>query len=80
MIIAVYALSLCFGIVRQIYEIRYWEKAPEKSRWSFVGPIAKDLERYIGTTVNHIPNSKGQNPIFYINCKCQKIHQKHTKI
>ena len=64
----VYALSLCFGIVRQIYEIRYWEKAPEKSRWSFAGPIAKDLERYIGATVNHMPNSKGQNPIFYINC------------
>jgi len=77
-----YALAVSYGIVREVYEIgcfsaeSRWEpftknrdgKPLKTRRWGFVGTISQDLQNLVNTKVSHLPNSGGQNPVFYINC------------
>ena len=77
-----YALAVSYGIVREVYRIgnfsaeSKWESftsnregTPLKTkRWGFVGTVAEDLKHLVNTKVNHLTNSNGQNPVFYINC------------
>jgi hypothetical protein len=79
---AEYALAVSYGIVRQVYRIgRFtpeskWEpfshsregKLMKRKRWGFVGVIAEELQHLVNSKIDHLPNTKGQNPVFYLNC------------
>ena len=72
---AKYALSVYNGIVRQVYEIQRWFPITEirqgqksRDRWGFDGIVAKDLQHYVGGSVEKYITIGAQNPIKYVNC------------
>ena len=70
---AKFAFSVYKGNVRQVYEIQEWfpvtarsQDAKTQDRWRFNGTVAKDLQHYVGGSVEKYVGS--QNPIKYVNC------------
>ena len=70
---AKFALSVCNGIVRQVYEIRKWypimardKESKIQNRWRFDGIVAQDLQHYNGGCVEKYIGA--QNPVRYVNC------------
>ncbi|HNS03167.1 MAG TPA: hypothetical protein PKM78_12395 [Anaerolineae bacterium] len=68
-----YALCIYNGIVRQAFEIHHWfpvmARRPEartQGRWRFTGVVAKDLQHYVGGSVEKYIGA--QNPLRYVNC------------
>lgn len=74
---AEYAMSVTYGIVREVYQIERWYPAgtleyqtrdssdfKKSGRWEFSGQIADDIrDKYVGFSVG----TAGQNPIRYKN-------------
>jgi hypothetical protein len=81
---AKYAFALYKGIIREVYEIGYWQRAdkdgyPTRSdiktrdiskRKEFIGKRANDeiREMYLNKSVAHLFVKGNQNPINYVNC------------
>jgi uncharacterized protein len=67
-----HAISVAFGIIRQVYTIQSWEPAyvnadgsarEEDGRWMFHGQIAEDKQHLIGKAIDHLQKAGAQNPI-----------------
>jgi hypothetical protein len=72
---AKFAFSVFNSIVRQVYEIQRWFPAiargheqKTQKRWCFEGIVAKNLQYYVGGSVEKYIIQGAQNPIKYINC------------
>lgn len=72
---AKYAFAIYNGIVRQVYEIQRWypvttgrDEQKTRKRWRFDGIVAKDLQHYVGGSVEKYITIGAQNPIKYVNC------------
>jgi hypothetical protein len=70
-----YALSVYHGIVRQVYRVDSWEpvlhRGPNqkiRSRWRFKGPVAHNLQHYVGGSVAAYITRGAQSPVKYVNC------------
>ncbi len=72
-----YAFAVAFGIIRQAYMIKRWERAlrghdgediSHLGRWMFIGSVADDKRHYVGQSVSHLQSDGAQNPIRYVNC------------
>lgn len=70
---AKFAFCVFNGVVRQVYEIQKWfpvtarsKEAKTQDRWRFDGIVAKDLQHYVGGSVEKYIGA--QNPIKYVNC------------
>ena len=63
-----YAFAVYHGIVRQVYEIIRWIPEPDSNRWIFEGPVAENMQHYIGGSVSRYVKYGAQNPIRYVNC------------
>jgi hypothetical protein len=70
---AKYAFCICYGTVRQVYEIQRWfpikarsQDSKTQNRWRFDGIVAQDLQHYVGGNVEKYIGA--QNPIRYVNC------------
>lgn len=74
-----YALSVAFGVVREVYEIDQWTKAElgrqgedlrESGRWEFHGRVCNDaqIRTCVGKSVSHLMSKGAQNPITYVKC------------
>ena len=60
-------LAVANGIVRGAFRPTSWAASPrpgQEGRWGFEGVVATEFEQFIGTTVEHIPVSRGAaNPV-----------------
>lgn len=72
---AKFAFAVYNGIVRQVYEIQEWKSVTARrkeqktqKRWQFKGFIAKDLQHYVGSSVEKYITAGARNPIKYVNC------------
>ncbi|MBU1319976.1 MAG: hypothetical protein KKG33_05925 [candidate division Zixibacteria bacterium] len=72
---AQYAFSVFKGVVHEVYRIKRWLPAPARNpdqkrtaRWRFSGEVAKELQHYIGGSVENYLKHGAQNPIRYVNC------------
>ena len=71
---AKFAFCVAYGVVRQVYEIQKWfpirarqsQAAKTQNRWRFDGEVAKDLQHYVGGSVEKYIGA--QNPVRYVNC------------
>ena len=75
-----YALAVYKGLVQEVYEVLYWDRAwttpyqtrtfentTVQGRWEFVGRTAEDAvrERYRGKSVRRYFSQGAQNPLSY---------------
>ena len=70
-----YAFCVYRGIIREVYKIGRWfqveARFPDTKRqirWRFDGELAKDLQHYVGGSVEAYLKPRAQNPVRYINC------------
>jgi len=69
---AKYAISVAFGIIRQVYEIEKWlpvQARDGKTRHEFEGRVATNLSHLIHQSVSSVFDPGAQNPIKYLNCE-----------
>jgi uncharacterized protein len=71
-----HAISVAFGLVREVYNIREWLPAtvnadgtlrPEDGRWMFKGDVASDKRHLVGTAIDHLQKPGAQNPIKWLD-------------
>jgi uncharacterized protein len=77
-----YALAVIEGMVKDVFDISYWQPALTtpyatrkldvnlaRGRWEFIGKRAADdiRQRYLGKSVAHYLKKGAQNPIAYVN-------------
>jgi hypothetical protein len=72
---AKYAMSVYNGIVREVYRINHWfpvntgiDTQINQKRWRFEGEVSKELQKYVGGSVENYITHGAQNPIKYVNC------------
>ena len=72
---AKYAFSIYKGVVREVYRINAWGPIENPNRaqkgrpkWRFEGEIARDLQHYVGGSVETYQKPGAQFPIKYVNC------------
>lgn len=68
---AKYAVSVAYGIIRQVYEIDRWlpvKMEDGKTRYEFEGRIAEDMAYLLNQSVSDDFDIGAKNPIKYLNC------------
>lgn len=72
---ATYAFSVYKGIVQEVYRIHNWfpvtttvKEQKIHKRWRFEGEVSKEMQHYVGSSVERYRKAGEQNPIKYINC------------
>lgn len=72
---AKYAFAVYKGLIREVYEIHKWRRAPARrseakvqTRWRFSGSVAYSMANYIGGTVENYTKRGNQSPVLYVNC------------
>jgi uncharacterized protein len=68
---AKYAFTVYRGLIREVYRIDRWTCTKERegkkpSRWRFDGPVAMNLQHYVGGSTARYPSS--QWPLRALNC------------
>ena len=65
---AKYAIGVCYGVIRAIYEIERWENTEISNRYAFTGFKAESLQKFVGYTMHNHPGHKVRGPLFYNYC------------
>jgi len=69
-----YAFSVYKGVVQEVYRIHNWfsvttalKEQKTHKRWRFEGEVAKEMQHYVGCSVERYTKAGAQNPVRYVN-------------